>query len=152
VMAGSGQPTADGDAFNRTIRAAVNTVDPNTLHPVAQSNAGPAFQPQELLASITSCYARQIYGSTDIEVLLASTTDTRPFGLTVWPDAHLIREFRRENRQAIQLCLMTALWLLGQRKVEDGTVTRVNSTSLAEEASRRIIMAMFTDSMDLGEG
>jgi hypothetical protein len=152
VMAGSGHPTAESDAFNQTIRAAVNTVDPNTLHPVAPSNAGSAFQPKELLASITSCYARQIYGSTDIEVVLARHTDTRPFGLTAWPDAHLIREFRRENRQAIQLCLMTALWLLGQQKVKDGTVTRVNHTSLADEASRRIIMAMFTDSMDLGEG
>ena len=152
VMTGSGHPTAGSDAFNQTIRAAVNTVDPNTLHPVAPSNAGPAFQPKELLASIIHCYARQIYGSTEIEVMLAGNTDTQPFGLTAWPDAHLFREFRRDNRTAIQQCLMTALWLLGQQKVKDGTVTRVNTTNLAEEASRRIIMAMFTDSMELGEG
>ena len=152
VMTGSGRPTAESDAFNQAIRAAVNTVDPNTLHPVAPNNAGPAFQPKELLASIIDCYARQIYGSTEIEVRLASNTDTRPFGLTGWPDAHLIQEFRRDNRKPIQLCLMTALWLLGQQKVKDGTVTRVNTTNLAAEASRRIIMAMFTDSMELGEG
>lgn len=152
VMTRPGYPTTGSDALSQAIQAAVDTVDPNTLHPVAPSNAGPSFQPKALLASIIYCYARQIYASTDIEVMLADSTDTQPFGLTAWPDAHLIREFRRENRKAIQLGLMAALWLLGQQKVEDGTVTRVNAANLAEEASRRLIMAMFTDSMELGEG
>jgi transposase len=152
VMTGAANPTEAGAAFEKAIQAAVSSIDLNTLHPVAPGDAGPAFQPKALLASIIHCYARQIYGSADIEVWLASNPDTRPFGLTTWPDAQLIREFRRENRKPIQLCLMTALWLLGQQKVTAGTVTHLNTSNLAEEASRRLIMALFTDSMELGAG
>ena len=151
VMTRSGSSTTGSDAFTRAIRAALDTVDPSTLHPVAPSDAGPAFQPKALLASIIYCYVRQIYGSTDIEGMLAGSRATGPFGLTTCPDAHMVREFRRNNRKAIQLCLMTALWLLGLQKVKDGTVTKVNRECFAEEASRRIIMAMFTDSMERGE-
>jgi transposase len=151
VMTRSGSSTTGSDAFIRAIRTALDTVDPSTLHPVAPSEAGPAFQPKALLASIVYCYVRQIYGSADIEGMMAGSTDTRALSLTTWPDAHMIREFRRNNRKAIQLCLMTALWLLGLEKVKNGTVTKVNDKCFAEEATRRIIMAMFTDSMELGE-
>jgi len=151
VMTKPGSSTTGSDAFTRAIRTALDTIDPRTLHPVAPSDAGPAFQPKALLASIVYCYVRQIYGSTEIEGMLAGSTETRSFGLTTWPDAHLVLEFRRNNRKAIQLCLMTALWLLGLQKVKDGTVSKVNQECFAEEATRRIIMAMFTDSMELGE-
>jgi hypothetical protein len=143
---------AGSDSFNQAIWAAIDTVDPGTLQPVAPRDAGAAFQPRALLASIVCCYARQIYGSSEIEAVLARNMDTRPPGLNAWPDAHMIREFRRNNRKAIQLCLITALCLLGQQKVQDGIVTKVSDTHFTDEASRRIIMAMFTDSMDLGAG
>lgn len=151
MMTRPGSSTTGSGAFSRAVQAALDTVDPGTLHAVAPSDAGPAFEPKALLASIIECYLRQIYGSTDIEGKLAESTDTRPFGLTTWPDAHLIREFRRNNRKAIQLCLMNALWQLGVEKVRDGTVTKVNDECFAQEATRRIIMAMFTDSMELGD-
>lgn len=152
VMTRSRLPTVGSDTFNQAIRTALDTIDPRELQPVAPGDAGAAFQPKALLAAIIYCYARQMYGSSDIETLLAGHVDDQPFGQNTWPDAHLIQEFRRKNRKAIQLCLMTALWILGQQKVRDGTVTKVSDKHLEEEASRRIIMAMFTDSMNLGAG
>ena len=152
VMTPSRLRTAGTDSFSQAIRTALDTIDSNELQPVAPSDAGAAFQPKALLASIIYCYARQIYGSSDIENLLADNLDNNSFCQNARPDAHLIQEFRRKNRRAIQICLMTALWLLGQQKVREGMVTKVNNAQFEEEASRRIIMAMFTDSMELGEG
>lgn len=152
VMTKATLPVTGSDPFNRTIRAALDTIDSSTLQPVAPSDAGAAFQPKAMLATIIYCYARQIYGSSDIENLLADNLDESRLCPNMRPDAHLIQEFRRKNRQAVQLCLMTALWLLGQQKVKDGTVTKVSDAHLEEEASRRITMAMFTDSVELGGG
>jgi transposase len=140
------------DSLTQAIRAALDSVDPDALHPVAPGDAVAALQPKALLASIVYCYVRQIYGSKEIETTLAGHLDSQACSLATRPDAHMIQEFRRKNRQAIQLCLMTVLCLLGQQKVMDGTVTKVSDTQLEEEASRRIIMAMFTDSMELGAG
>jgi len=152
VMTQSRLPRAGSDSFSQAIRTALDTIDSSTLQPVAPRDAGTAFQPKAMLATIIYCYARQIYGSSDIENLLADNLDENPFCLNMRPDAQLIQEFRNKNRGTIQLCLITALWLLGQQKVREGTVTKVSDKHLEEEASRRIIMAMFTDCMALGEG
>ena len=55
----------------------------------------------------------------------------------------------RENRDAIRSCLTTALAFLAEQKVEEGVVTKAWQPDLAEEATRRITMAMFIDSMEL---
>ena len=44
---------------------------------------------------------------------------------------------------------MAALQFLFEQKVADGTVTKINELQVAEEAKRRITMAMFIDSMEL---
>jgi hypothetical protein len=36
-----------------------------------------------------------------------------------------------------------------EEKISAGTLTRINRLQLAEEASRRIVMAAFVDSMEL---
>jgi len=41
------------------------------------------------------------------------------------------------------------LCYLAEQKVKQGIVTKVNKAHLAEEANRRIIMAMFIDATDL---
>ena len=45
--------------------------------------------------------------------------------------------------------LAAGLRFLNEQKVAQGLLTHVNEARLAEEASRRIIMAMFTDSMSM---
>lgn len=137
------------DAFEQAVAAAVANIEPATLHPVAPPDAGAALQPKALLAAIVRCYARQILGSSQIELILARETVAATVGLTIWPDADTIRTFRQHNRMAIQLCLATALNLLAMQRLEAGHITRFNPTHLAEEACRRLIMAMFVDSMDL---
>ena len=42
-----------------------------------------------------------------------------------------------------------ALRFIGEQKISLGVLTKVSDTQLAEEASRRIIMATFIDSMEL---
>ena len=65
------------------------------------------------------------------------------------PDADALRRFRIENRGALHCCLMAALRFLMEEKISAGTLTRINRLQLAEEASRRIVMAAFVDSMEL---
>jgi hypothetical protein len=101
-----------------------------------------------MLALLTYCYARQIYGSADIAGLLARDANLCKACQTEFPGAGLIRQFRNDNRQAIHTCLTAALSFLARQKVDAGIVTRVNEAALAEEASRRLTMAMWMDSME----
>ena len=64
-----------------------------------------------------------------------------------FPGARHLRHFRRDNREAIRICLMSALGFLAQQKLEAGIVAEVNEADVAEETNRRIILAMFIDSM-----
>src|ERR1039457_685272 len=112
-------------------------------------SAGLAFKPQQLLALLTYCYARQIYSSALIAQLLRRDLDLIrlcPEGL---PDPEDLRRFRGENREALLFCLKTALRFLLEKKVAAGVLTKISETQLAEEASRRIITAVFLDSMGL---
>ena len=133
------------------VQAAVRAMDENALRPVARRAAGLAFQPKTLLALLSYCYARQIYGSVDAEDLLRRDMDFRHLCHDEFPGARILRCFRRENREALRLCLLAALRFLAERVQEAGIVTHVEEAHLAEQASRRITMAMFIDSMELDE-
>jgi len=140
---------AEPRSLVQAVQATVRTVDEGTLRPTFHRDARLAFRPKTLLALLCFCYARQIYGSTDIENVLGRDVNFRRLCLNQLPDAPVIRHFCRENREAIHLCLTSVLGFLADQKVAEGTVTKVNKAHLAEEASRRIIMAMFIDSMEL---
>jgi transposase len=116
---------------------------------VARIDAGVAFQPRTLLAMITFCYAKEIYGSEQIEDVMRRDTNFRQLCKNEFPDARLIRRFRRENRDAVQWCVMAAMQFLFEQKVANGTVSKVNDLEVIEEAKRRITMAMFIDSVEL---
>jgi len=141
--------TGGARSLTQAVQAAARAVDQNGLVPLAAREAGLAFQPKILLALLTYYYARQTYGSEVIEQLLRGDANFRRLCGNSVPDARVIRRFRTENREALQLCLQTALRFLAEQKVAEGLVTRVNEAQLAEEASRRLIMAMFTDSMEM---
>jgi hypothetical protein len=65
------------------------------------------------------------------------------------PDAATLQHFRSANRGSLQFCLKAALRCLAEQKVTEGWLTKWSEQLLAEEASHRVTMAMFTDSLDL---
>jgi transposase len=129
------------------VEEAVRAVDSNTLIPVAPVDAGPALQPRALLAVLAFSYARQMYASSDIETSFRGDSNFRLLCREQFPDARILRRFRRENRKAVLTCLRAALRFLAEQKVVQGLVTHVNEAHVTEEANRRLIMAMFTDSL-----
>ena len=135
----------------QAVQASVRATDERTLCPVARHDAGLAFQRKTLLALLSYCYARQIYGSAHIEDDMARDAKFRQLCHDEFPDAGVLRRFRRENREAVRLCLTEALGFLAEQKVEEGLVTKVSPVHCAEEATRRMTMAMFIDSMELDD-
>jgi transposase len=141
----------DHGSLAKAVEAAARAVDSNTLIPVAPVDAGQALQPKALLAVLAFSYARQIYASIDIEASLRGDSKFRLLCREQFPDARILRRFRRENREALLACLTAALRFLAEQKVAQGIVTRVNEAHVTEEANRRIIMAMFTDSLEVSK-
>jgi transposase len=144
-----GLPAIRPTSLAQTVQAAARAVDPNTVRPVAPHDGKLGFQPATLLTVLAYCYAMQIYGSADVEALLRSDSNLRPLCPDQFPTARMIRRFRRENRESLQVCLEAALHFVAQQKVAQGLLTKVNEARIAEEARRRIIVSMFTDSMEL---
>ena len=136
-------------SLTEAVQTAVRKIDESTLCPVARHDAGVAFQPKTLLALLSYCYACQIYGSAQIEDDMARDAKFRQLCHEEFPSACVLCRFRRENREAVRNCLTDALGFLAEQKVEEGVVTKVSPAHLAEEATRRITMAMFIDSMEL---
>lgn len=134
-------------SLTRAVHAAVQSVDERSLRPVVRDCARSAIKPKVLLTLLSRCYANQIYGSTDIAHALERCVENRAYFDDATPDARLIRQFRQENREALQICLTAALRFAAEEKVRAGTVTRIREAQLVEEAKRRIIMAMFIDGM-----
>ncbi len=130
------------------VQAAAQTIDEGSLKPSPRPAADPAVRPRVVLALLCFCYARQTYGSKEIVAWLRRNTSFRQMCRDEFPDTRSLGLFRRENREALHRCLTATLRFLVKQKVAAGIVTKVSEAQLAEEASRRIIMAMFTDSME----
>ena len=135
----------------QAVEVAVHKVDTNFLRPIASTDARLAFQSRTLLALLTFCYARQVYSSTVIASQLRREFNSlRVHGDDV-PDAPALLRFRCENRGPLSFCLKLALRFLAEDKIRQGIVTHVKEAHIEQEADRRIIMAMFTDSLELGK-
>ena len=136
-------------SLEQAVEKAARALDENMLTPVAPVEAGLAFQPRTLVAVLAYSYARQIYRSADIEHSLRCDANFRQLGCGATPDARSLRRVRRENREALMVCLRDALLFVAEQKLAQGFVAKINRMNVLEEASRRIIMAMFTDSMEM---
>ena len=141
----------DHHSLAKAIEASAGAIDDRLLTSVAPADAGHALQPRTLLAVLAFSYARQIYASAEIEAVLRADRNFALLGRGQLPDARILRRFRRENREALLVCVKAGLRFVAEQKVGQGLLTHVNETRLAEEASRRIIMAMFTDSMAMNK-
>jgi len=145
--------TASPRTLRQAIQAAVDAIGDEALKRLLPDNALTFAQCRAVLAALTLCYARQIYSSTVAATLVARDLYFPCLCGGGFPDAYVLRRFRAENREAIHRCLTAALYFLVEQKFSSGVVTKVNVPQVAEEANRRIIMAMFVDSMELdGEG
>ncbi len=136
----------------QTVQAAVQKVDQNTLRPLSPNFAGLAFQPKVLLALLTYCYARKIYSSTDIEEIMGRDTAFCEACQYEFPGARIISQFRNNNRPALRACLVAALTFLSEQRAEEGFLATINQTCIAVEASRRLVMAMCIDNLELHDG
>lgn len=128
----------------------MNAIEDSALKPLSADASEPQAQARALLALLARCYARQIYSSTAAADLAAREPD---FPWPWWealPDAEVLRRFRAENRGALQRCLAAALRFLVEEKIFAGRLTRIDDRQLAEEAGRRIVVAAFEDSMEMG--
>ena len=144
-------PPSGPVTLTQTVRSAAERARA-TLRPVARSFSNLAFQPSAMLAIMTYCYVRQIYRSSEIARALAQNVPLASICHQELPNTGTIRQFRNQNGHAIRACLTEALSFLARQKVEAGVVTKVNEAALAEEANRRLIMAMCSDSSDTSYG
>ena len=145
-------PRADAshlEALAGAVIAAAGQVEEKMLAPSDGQDGKPVFEPKTLLAILTFCYAWQIYGSAEVAARLRRDDNFRRLCKDEIPDASALRRFRTQNRLALNFCLRAALRFLAEEKVEQGLLTKVREDRLAEEASRRITTAMFTDSLEL---
>lgn len=141
------RPVAKPVSLVEAVQMVVQQIEEPWLQPVAARNASLAFCPRVMLAVLTYCYARQMYGTSEILRYLMQDEAFRKVCQSEFPNVREIETFRRQNRSVIERCLIFALRFLGEEKVATGFVTRINETFIAEEAKRRIIMAACTDSI-----
>ncbi|TMQ00021.1 MAG: hypothetical protein E6L09_07680 [Verrucomicrobia bacterium] len=70
-------------------------------------NAG--IRPHMLLSLLTYCYATGVHGSADIELISTQDPMVRHLCADIYPEAQVLRQFRRRNREAIRTCLAEVL-------------------------------------------
>jgi len=140
--ASGSRPTRE--TLTSVVRNAVRGAD--HLRPVARRDSGAAFHPRTLLGLLTCCYARDIFGSTEIERLMRRDAGFRALCGDEFPDAQTLRAFRRTNRLALQECLEAALEFLN---AQPGHHERLPlHTTVKAEALRRLDMAACLDTLD----
>ena len=133
----------------QAIQLAVDAIADAALTPLSADAAQPFAQARAVLALLAGCYAQQIYSAATAASRAAGDPDFPWLWWEALPDASALRRFRVENHAAINRCLVAALRFQVEQKISAGKLTRINGPQLAEEASRRIVMAAFADSMEL---
>jgi hypothetical protein len=141
-------------ALGAAVLTAVRAVPEKSLHRVARLDAGAAYQPKPLLALLTYCYTIGAYASEDIERLMRRDEHFRHACGNEFPEALVLRRFRRFNREPIIRCLAQVLHLSQHQR----TPPRLNSliilgrdiaeSSCLSEARRRVEMAILLDLND----
>ena len=135
--------------LEQAIHKAVCAVPDELLKPVTPHDLGPLSRARALLKLMAFCYARQIYGSSDLSDIAKREEDFERWNGAGFPQPPDIRQFRIENRTALHRCLVMALHFLVEQKISLGVLTKVNDAQLTEEADRRLVMATFLDSLEL---
>jgi len=133
------------------VEMAVEQVDAGLLRPLAGPASSLVFQASTILGLLAYSYARQVYSSATIAAQLGRELRPFRFSETDVPDAQALQRFRAANREPLAFCLRSALLFLAEEKIQQGFVTHVKRAHINREAGRRIVMAMFTDSLEAPE-
>lgn len=140
-------PRTAGEA----IQLAIDAIGNLPLKPLSPAAVSPHSQARAVLALLLNCYVHQIYSSRNAAALAARDPDFPWLWWEDFPDATDLRRFRVENHAAIHRCLTAALEMVAAQKKVVGALTKINGAQFAEEASRRITMAAFVDSVESEE-
>ena len=132
----------------QAVQHAVLNWSDERLRPVMPRQAGPAYYPRTLLALITYAYAMGTYGSLALEKLLRTDLQFLRLFENEYPSADMLRRFRRQNREAVQHCLVQALRFLWGNHVQSNH-RKMNDQELHDEARSRIERAVLLDTIDL---
>jgi hypothetical protein len=135
-------------SLTHVVEAAAYNIDDEAINPLPRHRNGDASEAKRLLALLSWSYAREVYNSEQILACLAGD----PLGEGMdggAPDCSELRRFRAENRAGLHVCLLAALRFLAEEKLAQGVVTRIDESHLAAEAERRIVTAMFLDTLAL---
>lgn len=133
--------------LSTTVQSAVRNIEDQTLAPLAGRAGRPATDAKRLLALLAWSYARELYSSAEIHSRLRRgwTAELWEHGI---PGADEIKRFRAENRRALETCLQMALRYIAGQKVTEGFVTKFEESHVSAEAKRRIVAAIFIDSLE----
>lgn len=143
-------PATSPPTLAEAVQAAVQEIDQLRLQPVARPDAGIAFEPRAILAILSYCYARKIYGSAAIEDALRRDQGFVRFCANEFPSPCILRRFRRHNRDALQTCLTAVLKTCAAAPVLSPHENAMSpEMDWAEEASQRITAAIFIDSIEM---
>lgn len=149
-------------------KAAAETIQESTKPVVVPKNAGPV-PPQSMLGAVSYCYAKGVYGSSDIERKMRQDAAFRAACGQEVPRPEDIRRFRRLNREAIQATLEKAFRLARRKVVETfrptnpfragsgapvvavtpGGQPEETQVFVRREASERLDKASFIDGMSM---
>jgi hypothetical protein len=141
-------PARDSRALDQAVRAAVRRITESALPLVATRDLESTCDAQNLLAVLSFCYAREIYSTTDICDFLARDGHLQRLWRREPPGAHVICHFLHANHETIRVCLRSVLWLLSDGGEEAVSMGALSTGRLAEEASRRVFVAMFLNAME----
>jgi hypothetical protein len=145
----AGRLTTPPASLLEAVQTAVQRIEDSDLHPMVARSASFAFQPRVVLAILTYCYARKVYGSLKVLAYLSRDAAFRTACRSEFPSPRELQSFRKQNRFAIEKCVTAALHFVARQELLQGFVTRIQETIIAEEAKRRIIMAACVDGMEL---
>jgi len=133
------------EAASSTLTTFVLAVACSTTEPLVQTGNAVGTSPKSMLALMTYCYARGIYGSTDIEYRLRK-------GGSYIPNAGALQRFRRLNRATLLVALQKVLGLVhGSGNSTHIEIPVANEALLIRhEAERKVEIAALLD-MSLNE-
>lgn len=80
----------------------------------------PGLRPQMLLTLLTYSYASSLYASKDIESAIETDPTVRYLCAKTRPSWQMLRRFRRQNREAVQQCLLYVLKQVWALKFDQG--------------------------------
>jgi hypothetical protein len=122
------------------IQSLVKNVPANALQPACAESAGIAYRPRALLALLGYYYALEVYSSEDIEGAMRRDAAFRHACGGEFPNAQMLRRFRRNNHGVIEQCLFGALQAIAERSGRPKS-----DLDARQEAHERIQTAVLMD-------